>query len=125
MSKMVKFTLPGRNLGAEIIPLVIRDKDLPPLPNHDRVNALVSENDLLRTENRALRAQLDMYAHQTLRFHQGAKAGRAFAKEVAQGMRGVHEAASAMRKTERAAEKEWADFQGRFEEEEARIQNFI
>jgi hypothetical protein len=122
---MVKFSLPVRNFGAEIIPLTIRDKDLPPLPNSNRVAALEAENELLRKENCSMRSQLDIYAHQILRYHQSAKAGRTFAKEVAQRMRGVHEAASTMRKTERAADKEWDNFHARFEEEEKSVQNFI
>lgn len=120
-----KISLPVRNFGAQIIPLAIKDKDLPPLPNSNRVAALESENELLRKENCSLRSQLEIYAHQILRYHQSAKAGKTFAKEVALGMRGVHEAASTMRKTERAAEKEWNNFHTRSEEEEASIQNFI
>jgi hypothetical protein len=122
---MHNFHLQTPHLGADIIPLTIRDKELPPLPNMDRVAALELENELLRKENDSLRDQLDIWAHQVLRYHHTTKAARAFAKEVAQGMRNVNEAASTMRKAERAADKEWTDYQARSEEEEAKIQNFI
>jgi hypothetical protein len=112
----------------EVKPLILRDKDLPPLPASDRIAALELELDALLKENKILRAQLNIAAHQIKHYRQVACAAKDFVKQVMSGNQYLQEATATMKRAERAAEREWKCYQGTLENHMAfkgTIEDFI
>ena len=95
----------------DVKPLALRDKALPPTPGSERVEALEYENEMLRRENQSLRNQLDIWGQQIKRYHKVADAAKVLAKETAMSVRHLQDATSTMKKEEKAAAKEWVNYQ--------------
>lgn len=131
MSKRPKISFPIPISGLEVKqvkPLALRDKDLPPTPDSERVVALERENEMLQRDIRTLKCQIDIQAHQINHYRQMTHSAKSFAKSVSLGIRHLQDATFTMKKMERQAQDEWKTYQNALEKHMERtgtIENVI